>query len=723
MEKIFLSVLNMSFTGAFVIVAVIFVRLPLKKAPKIVSYVMWTVVGFRLAFPFAIQSIFSLLPFKSAPIPQDIAMQAIPRINSGVTVIDNAVSAVLPAATPAVGANPLQIWIAIGSYIWILGIAAMLVYSVLSIVLVKHRLRSASHIEGNLYEADNLKTPFVLGLFSPKIYIPAGLSEEERRYIVLHEQTHIRRHDHIVKMFAYFVLCLHWFNPLAWIAFILMGADMEMSCDERVMKELGGEIKIDYSLSLVRVAAGHTILNGSPLAFGEGGMKERVKNVLNYKKHSRVIIIAAVALAAVVIAGFAVNRAGNRPFADLKAQEITKIIVECMPPDVSVEIDDRATIEEIKNILRTVVIYGQDDSGRGMAGQLVKYTLSMSSGKTIEVGAFGDFMFIGNECYKAKPGPSNELHNLGNQLKGNTKPPHEIAMDILKGHYPGAKEIVNLGMDTISYTNPPAPVEVFKYEVDVDGNTIVCAVAKESGMFFTYEDGKWGNTTGIDRATLSSPEILQGQSLGVDMTQLDYASDDSVIFHDYFGLFVYNLNAREIVRSVDLKPIGCAMTQGDDACEVLVSADGNTVQLHSMSSKKMYVYTVSEGTLEEKTYTKMENRFANFTDITDVVGASKVGSHSYHAVRFGKGDYGFLRTTDWTVDTLNYIRNDKEYQLFDSVSDRSGNSPVETLGAGASVGSTDKNKLLDSLYFETPKYTSEKEGFSVGIKQYKLSFG
>lgn len=311
MEKIFLCTLNMSLTGAFVIAAIMLARLPLRKAPKRISYALWTVAGFRLVFPFSIQSVFSLLPFRAAPIPQDIAMQAVPRIDSGIAFVDNAVSAALPAATPMASVNPLQIWLAVGSSIWLVGIAVMLVYSFLSIVLLKRGLAGAVHIEGNLYEAGNLKTPFVIGLFKPKIYIPAELNGEEYRYIVLHEQTHIRRHDHAVKMFAYLVLCLHWFNPLAWIAFILMGTDMEMSCDERVMQELGGGLKTAYSLSLVRVAAGHKILNGSPLAFGEGGMKQRVKNVLHFKKHSRVIIIAAAVLAAALVVGFAVNGAAE----------------------------------------------------------------------------------------------------------------------------------------------------------------------------------------------------------------------------------------------------------------------------------------------------------------------------------------------------------------------------------------------------------------------------
>ena len=183
MERVFLSVLNMSLTGAFVIAVIMLARLPLKRAPKAISYALWAVAGFRLAVPFSIESIFSLLPFKAAPIPQNIAMQAVPRIHSGVTAIDDAVNAMLPAAAPVASANPLQIWIAAGAYLWAFGIAAMLVYSFVSIVFLKHRLRGAVLVGDNLYEAGRLNTPFVIGLLRPRIYIPANLTGEERRYI------------------------------------------------------------------------------------------------------------------------------------------------------------------------------------------------------------------------------------------------------------------------------------------------------------------------------------------------------------------------------------------------------------------------------------------------------------------------------------------------------------------------------------------------------------
>ncbi len=325
MEELFVSVLNRSLTASYVIAAVMLARILLKKAPKAISYALWAVVGFRLAFFFSFESVFSLIPFKSAPIPADIAMQPVPRVDSGIRVVDNAVSSVLPAATPTASVNPMQLWLAAGMCLWLAGIAVMLVYSLVSVTLLKRRLDGAEPVGDGIYQAGNLKTPFVFGVFRPKIYIPAGLTGEETRYIILHEQTHIRRHDHVVKFLAYFILCLHWFNPLAWAAFLLMSADMEMSCDERVLKELGGETKRAYSMSLLSLAAERRIIGGSPLAFGEGGMKERIKNVLNFKKPSRVIITAAVVLVAVLSVGFAMDRTVGGRAAEITLDQVREL--------------------------------------------------------------------------------------------------------------------------------------------------------------------------------------------------------------------------------------------------------------------------------------------------------------------------------------------------------------------------------------------------------------
>jgi len=304
MNNLFLSIVNMSLTGAFVILAICIARLPLKKAPKTISYVLWAVVGFRLVVPFTIESIFGLIPFNTAPIPMDIAMQPVPRLNSGIPIT-------LPAPTPYYSVNPLQIWVAVASWVWVIGTLVMLAYGVASYVLLKRKMRISTHVGANIYETSGIKSPFVLGVLEPKIYLPTGLAAHERGYILLHEETHIRRRDHIVMFVAYFILCLHWFNPLAWLAFFLMGADMEMSCDEHVMKELGSDIVEDYTKSLVRIATGRRLRAASPLAFGEGGIKGRVKRVLNFKRPSRLIIIAAVVLVAVLSVGFAMNRTVN----------------------------------------------------------------------------------------------------------------------------------------------------------------------------------------------------------------------------------------------------------------------------------------------------------------------------------------------------------------------------------------------------------------------------
>jgi beta-lactamase regulating signal transducer with metallopeptidase domain len=286
MSQLFLTVLNMSLTASYVILFVILIRLLLKKAPKVISYVLWSVVAFRLITPFSFESIFSLMPRNTniVPIPHDIIYQQSPQIHNEIEVVDSFVNQ--SPSTTAVGASakPLQIYMEIGAYIWVLGIIALFVYSFLSVSKLKRQLKSAQLIEKNIYEVKNLKTPFVLGFINPKIYLPVGLSKEEQNYVLIHEQIHIDRKDHIIKTVAFSIASIHWFNPLVWIAFMLMSTDMELSCDERVLKVMNEDIKKPYANSLLSLAAGRHILKGSPLAFGEGNIKRRIKNVLNYKK-------------------------------------------------------------------------------------------------------------------------------------------------------------------------------------------------------------------------------------------------------------------------------------------------------------------------------------------------------------------------------------------------------------------------------------------------------
>ncbi|MDR2939243.1 MAG: DUF4825 domain-containing protein [Clostridiales bacterium] len=308
MGNIFLAVLNMSFTGSFIILAICFIRKFLKGQPKIISYMLWSIAWARLIIPFSLESIFSLLPFNASIIPSDIAFQASPHIDSGIKFINDSVGPILPAATPYASANPLQIWIFIGSLIWVLGTVLLSIYAIASYLIIKHKLKLSKPVKNNIYESNCIRSPFLLGIIKPKIYIPAGLPGDGHEYIILHEQAHLRRHDHIVKLIIYFILCLHWFNPFVWLAFVLMNRDMEMSCDERVLIEMGGEIKKNYSMLLLNLATSKNIISGGPLAFDGGCIKERVKNIMKFKKPKNITIIVGSILVILLSVGFATNR-------------------------------------------------------------------------------------------------------------------------------------------------------------------------------------------------------------------------------------------------------------------------------------------------------------------------------------------------------------------------------------------------------------------------------
>jgi beta-lactamase regulating signal transducer with metallopeptidase domain len=337
MSELFLTVLNMSFTASYVILVVMLARLLLKKTPKVISYVLWGVVAYRLIIPHSFESVFSLMPRNTngLPIPHDIIYQQNPKIYSGIEVVDTFINKSLPAPNIGASVNPLQVYMEIGTYIWVLGIIALLFYSFVSILILIQQLKTAELVEQNIYEAKNLKTPFVLGLINPKIYLPVGLSEEEQNYILIHEHTHIHRKDHIIKILGFLILSIHWFNPLVWISFILMSTDMELSCDERVLKVMNEDIKKPYANSLLSLATGRHIINGSPLAFGEGSVRGRIKNVLNYRKPKFWIIIIVMIGAIAISFGLISNPSSITPSImwakSLKVEDIQSIELIVQP--------------------------------------------------------------------------------------------------------------------------------------------------------------------------------------------------------------------------------------------------------------------------------------------------------------------------------------------------------------------------------------------------------
>ena len=338
MSSMFITILNMSLTGAFVIAVICLARLLLKRSPKIFSYCLWAVVGVRLLLPFSIESMWGIVPFGAQAIPQQAVVSDV-RPGGGsyshygldhevfnvpqfymyeipgqawddtAALRDN--NAAIRDNTAALhNGNTARSLFTIAAFAWLGGFTILFLYGIVSFFILKWKMRKSVHMHGNIYEASNINSPFVLGLFVPKIYLPVGLPGREREYVILHEQIHVKRYDHIVKFLAFFILCLHWFNPLAWLAFKLMSADMEMSCDERVLKDMGiEETKQGYSLSLVSLATEKIAISGSPLAFGVTGIKGRVKNVLNFKKRSKILSAVAILLVIVLSIGLMLNQA------------------------------------------------------------------------------------------------------------------------------------------------------------------------------------------------------------------------------------------------------------------------------------------------------------------------------------------------------------------------------------------------------------------------------
>lgn len=302
MSGLFITVLNMSLTASYVALVVIFIRMLLKKSPKIFSYALWVVVWFRLVCPISFESSMSLVPVKS-PIPHGITTSTNPSVRFGIEGVDRAlnqsIKSSLPPVNPAASANPMGIMMEIAAAIWLLGIALLLCYSIVSYFKFKKCLSTATLYNDNIFETDRIRTPIVLGFIRPRIFIPTGLAQKELDYILKHEQVHITRKDYIIKPVAFLAATMHWFNPLIWLCYFLMSKDMEMSCDESVIRQSREDIRASYSHSLLSLSAkqsGFLI----PLAFGESNVKSRIKNVLNYKKPVFWVVFTAVALVIIV---------------------------------------------------------------------------------------------------------------------------------------------------------------------------------------------------------------------------------------------------------------------------------------------------------------------------------------------------------------------------------------------------------------------------------------
>ena len=304
MAEVFQKLLNMSIAASWLILAVIVLRFALKRAPKRYTLLLWAVVGLRLALPWSIESALSLIP-SAATLPEGIMLEGTPALDTGIAALNGAINPGFAAAftpEPGASANPLQVLLPVGSIIWLAGICVMLAWALWSWLRLRARMRTAVRLEGNVYESERVESPFVLGLFRPRVYLPCGLDEPGRGHVLAHEREHIRRGDQIVKLLGFLLLCLHWFNPLVWLAYALLCRDVELACDERVVRGLAPGDRADYSQALLNLSHPRRFVSACPLAFGETSVKSRVKSVLSYKKPAFWVI----ALAIVVCIGAAV---------------------------------------------------------------------------------------------------------------------------------------------------------------------------------------------------------------------------------------------------------------------------------------------------------------------------------------------------------------------------------------------------------------------------------
>ena len=310
MSELFLKILNMSFVASWLILAVILLRLALKKAPKWIACLLWGMVAVRLLCPVSLESSLSLIP-DAEPITHDILIAEPPAIHEE-TAFDPVVNPILPdvaPVTPDTSIDQGQIKTMLATFVWVIGIGVMLTYATFSYLHLHDKVRVSLHLRDNIWLCDEIATPFLLGVLRPKIYIPSGVEEKNLPHIIAHENAHLRRLDHWWKLLGFLALAIHWFNPLVWVAYILLCRDIELACDEKVVHTYAKKEAIAYSETLLSCSIHRRVFLVCPLAFSEVGVKERVNRVLQYKKPTIWAVILASAVCVVIAVCFLTNPA------------------------------------------------------------------------------------------------------------------------------------------------------------------------------------------------------------------------------------------------------------------------------------------------------------------------------------------------------------------------------------------------------------------------------
>ncbi|MBM6828735.1 hypothetical protein H9X85_03700 [Anaerotignum lactatifermentans] len=405
MDRWFLEILNLSFCGSFAILAALVLRLLLKKSPRVISYGLWIVVFLALIFPIRLKTDYSPMPVGVESFQAEKLYQAVPRAESGIPVVDEFFAERTPARQLGEEVFPMERLMEGASVLWIGGAVLLLGYGAFSSLRLRKKLKNGKKLEPQVYQVEGLPTAFVMGM-PPRIYLPADLTEEERAHVLCHERIHIRRHDMRIKQGAFLILCLHWFNPLVWLAFRCMEADMESACDEKVLETMGTDIKKKYSLSLVRLSAEERWF-GTPLAFGEKPVKTRVKHILRYKKP--VSAVAGLAIVAAAAVGCAVwsapaEKSDANDIIHMEEEKITSMVEE-----QGSRIVDRVVLQRIEHC-RVNGLLGEDVAVEVWSE---KCRFRLDSDKSLQlpdgITQEGDWLYLESEKYafgaSATPNP------------------------------------------------------------------------------------------------------------------------------------------------------------------------------------------------------------------------------------------------------------------------------------------------------------------------------
>ena len=336
MAAVFLKLLNLSISASWLVLAVLVLRLGLKRSPKWMNVLLWGIVALRLVLPFSIESALSLIPSAETVSPAAVQFAPAPTITSGVSVIDNAVNPSLSehfAAVPGMSVNPLYVWTEIAGWVWLIGLGAMLLYALVSYLRLRRRVSVSLPVQDHIYLCDAISSPFILGIVKPRIYLPSGLDEVQRQNVLAHERAHLARYDHWWKPLGFVLLAVYWFNPLLWLAYALFCRDIELACDERVIRTMDASAVKTYSTVLLACSMPHKAVISCPLAFGEVGVKERVRNALHYKKPAFWVVAASAIVCIAVAVCFLTNPEHEtmKWAKNLRVDDVVRVELTVMP--------------------------------------------------------------------------------------------------------------------------------------------------------------------------------------------------------------------------------------------------------------------------------------------------------------------------------------------------------------------------------------------------------